>query len=496
MTSGRAQDIGIGSDGSVFIVSLDGAKLGRYSNQRKKFIDFPGELIKVAVSPDGNPWGVNNLKEVFRHNGKDWIQVKGASAIDIGIGADRTVFVTDVDEVLFRFEPTLNRFKRYPGVKGLRVAVDPKGRPWTINSVGRIRRCDSQPCATVPRKGIDISIGPDGSVFLVDQKKDLLRFDFGINNWKKIPAVKFDSRLVSVGPNGRPWVVDVNGRVYVSTFFDRDEEGDLQVAQRTIKRTTTIKKSIFTFIKNIKFEEADTSALASVDFADIDIGVEGSIFLLESGLDPNNTKFYKFDDRTDKFEEITKIPPEGGSAIAVDPDGELWSVNFNTLNVYEQQGNSFKKRTGLGTTGNNSPDLAVGGEGSVFAIDKSGQVYKFNAVKKKFKKFVNGTYSRIAVDPLGIPWVTDTNGVLYQFDGKKFVQRSTGSDKFGDVSVGADGSVFARTSATGAIRRWNQSNQKFDDLSNGLAERIAVDPSGRPWFIKSGNIKQVFRPKK
>src|SRR3546814_12819863 len=79
---------------------MDG-RLIRWSNTFRRFEPFPGALVRIAVDSAGNPWGVNSLGRIFRHDGADWVQVPGTAA-DLGIGLDSTVTVSTADETLRR----------------------------------------------------------------------------------------------------------------------------------------------------------------------------------------------------------------------------------------------------------------------------------------------------------------------------------------------------------------------------------------------------------
>ena len=495
--SGIAQDIAIGKDGSVFIVVPGGDKLGKYSNTRKKFLDFPGQLSRITVSDQGIPWGVNSRKEVFHHNGKDWIYIRGVEGIDIATGGGE-VYITDEDEKLFVFDPEVRRFKRFLLGKGRRIAVDPKGNPWTLDSFGKISRCNQKACTRIPGNGFDIAIGPDGSVYIVDTEGKLKLYDKKRNRFVLISGIKFFARAVDAGPFGRPWVVDINGQVYSSRFFDRDESNDIQLSARTKNLTTTVKDSIFTFTKSISFVETDVTSFGGESFLDIAVGADGTVTLLESPpFDPNNQRVGKFNSRNNKFETEVGSTIEFSDVIAVDPDGEYWIINGTTGNAYEQVGSRFIKRRGLVAGGTSTPDIAIGGEGSVFATDTNGKLYKYDSGVKKFIKFIRtGIYNRVAVDPLGVPWVIDDSNIIYKFTGAGFEKRPVrGTQLAQDIAIGADGSLYIAESTSGALKRWNTTNETFDNITNGNASRLAVSPDGRPWFIDLATPNKVFRPK-
>ncbi len=245
----RASDIGIGSDGSVFAVDADGF-FKRFSERDRVFLDFPGQIQAVSADSKGNPWGVTPRGDVFRHNGTDWVKVDGAfrTARDIAINYTDVVFITDDDENVFRFNETLGIFTLYPNLKGTRIAVDPRGRPWTVDGKGDVFRCDGDTgCAQTPAAdAVDIGIGPDGSIFLTSTGNALLRYNARDGAFEFLPKVGSGVRIVDVGPRGRPWVIDTNGRVYASGFFPRDETDDAETAQTTRTETSSVPTIVFT----------------------------------------------------------------------------------------------------------------------------------------------------------------------------------------------------------------------------------------------------------
>ena len=100
---------------------------------------------------------------------------------------------------------------------------------------------------------------------------------------------------------------------------------------------------------------------------------------------------------------------------------------------------------------------------------------------------VPGAAVRIAVDPAGNPWVTNSVGNIYHWNGRAWAVYP-GEAK--DVAVGANGSLWAVGTNPGAygygIWHWNGSGWR---AVPGAAVRIAVDPAGNPWVTNSvGNI--------
>jgi tectonin-like protein len=492
---GSAVDLAIGAEGSVFALQSDSV-LSRWSNQRSKFQNFPGTLIRIAVGPDGFPLGINIDRDIFRHDGKDWKNIKG-KAEDISIGADGTVIISDAEERLFRLNNAMTRFERISG-KGDKLAVAPDGSPWVIRKNGQIFRCDTDPCTRLRRTGRDIAIGPDGSVYMVSNKNQLFIFDNDEDedNWKRI-LISQSPIAIAVGPKGRPWFADNKNDIYASTFFERDESNDQTVARLTNKPTEvssslipTSSKSAFTFTKRINFQEIPIGT-ASTD--GIGIGVDGSVLILAD----SGSRILRYNKKSKAFVDI--LAPTGfPSSVTSDSEGRVWTIDFTEILFQKKKdGSSFTSYSLPATGVFQPPRIAIGGDGSVFAVWRTGELFKFNPSKKKFEKFISGTYRSVAVTVDGRPWVIDeSTSVVKEFDGNKFVKPGGITQLAREISIGAGGTVYIvdGKSVPFKLYRWNATNKSFDKVDE-TASHVAVDPDGRPWFLNIGATGNAFRAK-
>ena len=95
---GLAKDIGVGADGTVWVIGHDrgpgGYGIHRWNGSNWNKID--GGAVRIAVAPDGSPWVVNDAGNIYSRTGNSWQQLPGL-AKDIGIGADGTVWVIGHD---------------------------------------------------------------------------------------------------------------------------------------------------------------------------------------------------------------------------------------------------------------------------------------------------------------------------------------------------------------------------------------------------------------
>lgn len=490
---GTAIDLAIGAEGSVFSLQSDSV-LSRWSNERSRFQNFPGTLIRLAVGPDGHPLGINTDKDIFRHDGKDWKNIKG-KAEEIAIGANGTVIISDAQERLLRLNNTTLRFERISG-KGDKLAVAPDGSPWVIRKDGQIFRCDTDPCTRLRRTGRDIAIGPDGSVYLVSIKNQLFIFDNDEDNWKRI-LISQSPIAIAVGPQGRPWFADTKHDIYASTFFERDESNDVAIARLTKKPTVvstsllpTTNSSAFTFTKRLNFQEIPIGT-ASTD--GIGIGVDGSVLILAD----SGSRILRYNKKSKAFNDI--LAPTGfPSSITSDSEGRVWTIDdTEVLFQKKKDGSSFTSYSLPATGVFSPPRIAIGGDGSVFAVWKTNELFKFNPTKKKFEKFISGTYRSVAVTVDGRPWVIDESTfVVKEFDGTKFVKPGGITQLAREISIGAGGTVYIvdGESVPFKLYRWNATNKSFDKVDE-TASDVAVDPDGRPWFLNIGATGNAFRAK-
>ena len=113
-----------------------------------------------------------------------------------------------------------------------RIAVDPSGNPWVVNSAGQIYNWVGNPWVVnsagqiynwvgndwVVHSGAatDIGVGADGSVWIVGTNP--VAGGYGIYTWTGpgLVPVPGGAVVISVGPSGNPWVVNSAGQIYSS----------------------------------------------------------------------------------------------------------------------------------------------------------------------------------------------------------------------------------------------------------------------------------------
>jgi hypothetical protein len=140
---GAANDIGIGADGSVWVVGVNSRRGGYsiFTLTPKGWLRVEGAGVRIDVDATGTPWVINDDDQIFRLEHGLWRRIPGR-ARDIGVGADGSVWVIGVDEragghSVYRYNG--ETWDRVPG-SGSQISVGPDGEPWVVNREGTVYR--------------------------------------------------------------------------------------------------------------------------------------------------------------------------------------------------------------------------------------------------------------------------------------------------------------------------------------------------------------------
>lgn len=494
--------LAIGADGSVFGLDRGGNVL-RWSNDIKAFKSFPGTLVRIAVDPDGNPWGVSALGRVFRHTGNQWKQIHGITAADISIAYDGTVLIADASKFLYAFDDKTSRFVRAMGA-GAAVAAGPDGTPWTIRSDQLVQRCDAVPCTVLPQKAISLSVGPDGSVWIVSSTNQLMRLKKDGKSFEVVRTPGHTPTSVAVGPMGYPWVIDRDDIALASNFFERDESKDRLVAAATTGGTvgsgatdavTTSSVSGFSFTKNMQFETVGTDIFSPSEYVLLDAGNDGTFYGFNSG------NLGKYNTKTKKFEKLTSKLIKDGYYVndfAVTSKGDVWAYTTNpTVSIVREYNNhnSLKVYTVSSLTA--SEAVAVAPDDTVYAVfasESSYWLYRKGPNDNSFSRF--SSYDNIydvGVGPGNDVWIVDKSNYVRHWDGSRFVKTPASGQLASKIDVGADGTVYIKDTGN-ALRKWNATNKSFDKVNGTSLAYVAVEDDGRPW-MSVDNTPTVKRAK-
>jgi len=143
----KATDVGVGQDGTVWVIGTDKANGGfgiyRQNKKGKGWTKIPGSATRIDVDDKGNAWIVNSISRIFRYTGKTWQRAPGA-AIDVATGPQGRVYVAGTNHVLYQWDG-----KTWIKVKGSKPSQN-----LTVNGNGQI-----------------LSIGPKGNMGLTPRPK-------------------------------------------------------------------------------------------------------------------------------------------------------------------------------------------------------------------------------------------------------------------------------------------------------------------------------------
>ena len=93
---GFAKDIGVGGDGSVWIIGTNPGgtehDFGIHKWTGSNWQGIEGGAVRIDVDQSGNPWIVNSNGEIFRRVNDRWEHLPGF-AKDIGVGGDGSVWI-------------------------------------------------------------------------------------------------------------------------------------------------------------------------------------------------------------------------------------------------------------------------------------------------------------------------------------------------------------------------------------------------------------------
>lgn len=137
---GSATDIGIGGDGSVFIIgtqfaTITGGNVIMKLNGANWTLMPDCAGVHIAVDPQGTPWVVNLSNIVFQYGGTYlWNIMYGVNGNDIGIGADGSVVVSGSDANAHIYRYLGSGWSIIPGISGSSLSVSPEGSVWWIDS--------------------------------------------------------------------------------------------------------------------------------------------------------------------------------------------------------------------------------------------------------------------------------------------------------------------------------------------------------------------------
>lgn len=242
-TNLKGKDIGVNSQGDIFIVGAD-SKLYEYEFATNSFIHIEGDfeltkIFRVDVAWDGIPYVITETGDTYYLScDHKWMRLSGCAS-DIGTGRGGEVFKTGCDErekgygvyklfcstsVTCDYRGCLNFRKkanyffthkesgrtcewfRIDG-NGVKIDVAPNGNPYVIDKHGEINLFDGINWRKVSTKvkGYDITLSNEGVLFYIGQDANIYKSVNEIEGkWLQLEG---QGIAISSGPFGQPWIV-------------------------------------------------------------------------------------------------------------------------------------------------------------------------------------------------------------------------------------------------------------------------------------------------
>lgn len=224
VSDARFNDVGIGSNGTVFAASTDGG-LMCFSNAANRFVlASSGTASRVAVAPDGTPWilDTNGRVSRFDKSRSAWRTVPNFTGVDISFGPDGQLWGVSSGGAVFRFNVGSDSFDPELVVtsdvsfRAKRVAGANTRVYWAISEQSQLVRCEKGDCRVVLVGATDAAVAPDNTLFALDVLGNVQRYDAVKKVFEKQNGT---GGAIAVGPGGLPWLVTSAGKIDSSGIF-------------------------------------------------------------------------------------------------------------------------------------------------------------------------------------------------------------------------------------------------------------------------------------
>ncbi|WP_146216774.1 hypothetical protein, partial [Glaciecola sp. KUL10] len=234
-----AQDIIIGPDGRV-IAKLSEFSFALWSNRTRSFQQIAGRISDVNIDSLGNVFAISEGRKLLSLSESGWNEEPlDGFYTEIESGPNNGLLLLAPDLSLFRLDrASLAPIKLFDNVVEFAFSQQ-ANELWYLDNQQNIFKCTQLlSCQRVAGQALDISLGQNGQVFIVDTNFLLKVYSADQQNF--VQTNKANVLKVATGPNEMPWVLTNQGQIERTTLFERDEGDDLRIlelARRTQDET-------------------------------------------------------------------------------------------------------------------------------------------------------------------------------------------------------------------------------------------------------------------
>lgn len=468
---GQALDIAINAAAFAYAAGRNGEAL-RWRADRQSWSGMSGLFQRVTAAEGNRPWGVTEAGIVQRFNGL-WWETKGDNVADVAGDALGNVFVARRDGEIQRWEPLSSSWRAIPGPLAQRIAIDGSGNPWVVDRQGRIHRLADGTWRTLPGLARDIAIGGDGSVAIADAEGRIRGLRDNPLRWVPFTGVS-GAVAVAVTPNGGPWAVLADGRIVATTLIREQPPIEEETAAPT--PTAPVPQAPQTQAAQLVAPSVQAPA------------VQAPSAQAPQGSAPQQTA------PSNQARSLAAPSTPGGAGGTGTGGGGGSVAGGGGGSVSPSSGGSGSDPAASTTrdalvftdTRATAAQLAIGRDGSVFALDSAGNITRWNNTRRRLESFP-GQLVRLAVDSRGNPWGVTARGRVFRHDGQAWVQIQAATASA--IAIGGREDIVVTADARGLLARLNADSGRFDRIA-GLGIQLAVAPDGTVWTIRDDQVVQ------
>lgn len=240
----RGHDIGVGADGSAWLVGISqsghaapasgGFPISRWDGST--WHQLPGAAVRISAASAQAAWCIDATGAIFEWNDARhaWDKQPGV-AIDIAMATDGSVWMIGGNAPL-----TQQHIFRWAGRTWVpvaplgfptnfhpaRIAAASSHEAWVVTANGQILHWRNQAVSSssLPGTAHDIGVGADGTVGITSRPGGVLFWSSERSQWVEIDSPPLlpgtSPRLIeiAIAPNGLPWVVNPDLKVFERTL--------------------------------------------------------------------------------------------------------------------------------------------------------------------------------------------------------------------------------------------------------------------------------------